>query len=92
MADLDLGSVWYNVARLRQDLGGRSYIGGIYTDRSESGYRSTTFGLDGAWFITETLSFLADVLRVDDDILGSTSAGYGALDLTTDEFCTRLRP
>ena len=79
-----LEAAWYNVARLRQDLGNRSYIGGIFTDRSESGDRSTTVGIDGTWFITEALSFLADYLRVDDDETGTSTAGYAGLDLTTD--------
>ncbi len=88
--EFGLESAWYNVARLRQDLGGRSYVGGIITDKSESGHRSTTIGIDGAWYITQALSFLADYLRVDDDEEGSTSAGYLALDLTTDPWGFRF--
>jgi hypothetical protein len=82
---LDLASAWYNVARIRRDLGGRSYVGGILTDSRRGGFRSTTAGLDGSWFITRDLSLFGDVLAVDDnasdDALLATSI---ALDLTTD--------
>ncbi len=83
--DLGLDPVWYNVARLRTDLGGRSYVGGILTDARIDGERSTTYGLDGTWYLSQDLSFLADVMRVEDSRIGdSTSAVYAGLDLTTD--------
>jgi hypothetical protein len=83
--DLGLDPAWYNVGRLRHDLGGRSYIGGILTDVRISGSRSTTYGVDGTWFLTQDLSFLGDWMLVDDSKTGETaSALYAGLDLTTD--------
>lgn len=83
--DLDLESAWYNVARVRRDMGGRSYVGGILTDTRSVGERSTTVGLDGTWYITQDLSFLGDYMVIDDSTSGErTSATYAGLDLTTD--------
>ena len=82
--ELDLDAAWYNVARVRRDLGGRSYLGGIVTDSRRDGTRSTTLGLDGEWYLTEALLFRGNYLAVEDD-LESGDASYGAaLDLTTD--------
>jgi hypothetical protein len=83
--ELDLDSAWYNVARIRRDLGGRSYVGGILTDSRRGDFRSTTVGVDGSWFITQDLSLFGDVLMVDDNASDDASlATYAALDLTTD--------
>jgi hypothetical protein len=83
--ELGLDSVWYNIGRVRRDLGGRSYIGGILTDSRSGGSRSTTFGIDGTWFLTQDLSLLADYQVVDDSRTEETvSATYVGLDLTTD--------
>ena len=84
---LGLDSAWYNVARVRRDLGGRSYVGGIVTDSRRDGTGSTTLGADGEWFFTDSLLLRGSYLAVDDD--GDDSDGsavsYGtALDLTTD--------
>ncbi len=84
VAELGLDPAWYNVARLRHDLGGRSYVGGIITDARIDGRSSTTFGVDSTWYITQDLSLLTDVMRVDDDESEATSAYYAGLDLTTD--------
>ena len=83
--EFGLDPVWYNVGRVRRDLGGRSYIGGIVTDARIDGEASTTFGLDTTWFLTQDLSFQADVMGVKDSESGeTTSALYAGLDLTTD--------
>ncbi|MCP4898514.1 MAG: carbohydrate binding family 9 domain-containing protein [bacterium] len=83
--DLDLPSAWYNVARIRRDLGGRSYVGGIVTASQRDTFRSTTFGVDGAWFITSDLSLRGDYLRVDANHTDDAQDAYNvALDLTTD--------
>jgi len=83
--ELGLDSVWYNIGRVRRDLGGRSYIGGILTDSRSAGNRSTTFGIDGTWYLTQDLSFLGDHQVVDDSQKENTvSASYAGLDLTTD--------
>jgi hypothetical protein len=83
--ELGLESVWYNIGRVRRDLGDRSYIGGILTDTRSAGNRSTTFGIDGTWYLTQDLSFLGDYQVVNDSQKGETvSAAYAGLDLTTD--------
>jgi len=83
--ELGLDSVWYNIGRVRRDLGGRSYIGGILTDTRSEGQRSTTFGVDGTWYLTQDLSFQGDYLAIDDNLTkDKTSAAYAGLDLTTD--------
>ena len=83
--ELGLDPAWYNIARVRRDLGGRSYVGGILTDARIDGRGSTTIGVDGTWYLTQDLSFLADYMRVDDSDEGAaTSATYVGLDLTTD--------
>jgi hypothetical protein len=82
---IGLDPAWYNIARVRRDLGGRSYIGGILTDARIDGRRSTTVGIDGTWYLTQDLSFLADYMRVEDDDAGEAdTAVYAGLDLTTD--------
>jgi hypothetical protein len=82
---LDLDTAWYNVARIRRDLGGRSYVGGILTDSRRGDFRSTTLGVDGSWYITQDLSLFGDVLVVDDNASDDASAAtFAALDLTTD--------
>ncbi len=89
--ELGIEPTWYNVGRVRRDLGGRSYVGGIITDTRSNGEHSTTLGLDGAWYLTQDLVFLGDYLRVDDSEDGdSTSSGYAALDLTTDPWGFRF--
>jgi hypothetical protein len=85
--ELDLDSALYNVARVRRDLGGRSYIGGLVTDSRRGDLRSTTFGIDGIWYITEPLSLRAHYLTVDDndEEQGNGNDAYHvSLDLTTD--------
>jgi hypothetical protein len=83
--ELGLDSVLYNIGRVRRDLGGRSYIGGILTDTRTDGKRSTTFGVDGTWYLTQNLSFQGDYQAIDDNQTNdSTSAAYAGLDLTTD--------
>jgi hypothetical protein len=85
--ELELDSAWYNVARVRRDLGGRDYVGAIVTNSRRGDFRSTTAGIDGAWFLTQDLSLFGDFLVVDDNGPGdSTTASYIALDLTTDRW------
>ena len=82
--ELNLDAAWYNVARVRRDLGGRSYVGGIVTDSRHNGTRSTTLGLDGEWYLTENLLFRGNYLAVDDEDEGGDASYAAALDLTTD--------
>ncbi len=82
---LGLPAAWYNVARVRRDLGERSYVGMIATDSRRGGFHSTTIGVDGDWFITRELSLRGDVLRVTDSSTPGARGAYDAsLDLTTD--------
>jgi hypothetical protein len=84
---LGLDPAWYNVARVRRDLGGRSYVGGIVTDSRRDGTGSTTLGADGEWFFTDSLLLRGSYLAVDgdDDDPDGNAVSYGtALDLTTD--------
>jgi hypothetical protein len=84
-SDLDVDSAWYNVARLRRDLGARSYVGGIITDSRRGDFQSSTVGVDAGWFITEPLSLRGYFLRVEDDQHGQGKDAYHlSLDLTTD--------
>jgi hypothetical protein len=86
--ELGLDAGLYNVARVRHDLGQRSYIGGIITDARRNGFRSTTMGVDGTWFISEPLSLRYYYLTVDDNQEaegdGGNDAYHVSLDLTTD--------
>ncbi|MGE5237055.1 MAG: DUF5916 domain-containing protein [Acidobacteriota bacterium] len=84
---LDLPSAWYNVARVRRDLGDRSYVGVILTDSRRGDFRSTTIGLDSDWFITRELSLRGDFLRVDDNGPRDARDAYNvSLDLTSDAY------
>jgi len=84
VAELGVASAWYTVARIRHDLGDRSYVGGIVTNSRRGSFRSTTTGLDAEWFLTPDLALRSDVLRVTDTVAGTRSAYNLALDLTTD--------
>jgi hypothetical protein len=86
--ELELDSAWYNVARVRHDLGGRSYVGGIITNSQRGEFNSTTAGIDGSWYFTQDLSLFGDFLIVDDNESDNSTrtASYLALDLTTDRW------
>jgi len=85
--ELALDSAWYNVARVRRDLGGRSYVGGILTNSQRGDFGSTTAGIDGTWYFTQDLSLFGDFLIVDDNESDDpTTASNIALDLTTDRW------
>jgi hypothetical protein len=85
--DGDTVPIDFGARRVRRDLGGRSYIGGLVTDSRRGDLRSTTFGVDGVWFITAPLSLRAYYLAVDDndEEQGNGNDAYHvSLDLTTD--------
>jgi hypothetical protein len=85
LAELDLDPAWYHIARVRRELSGRSYIGGILTDSRQDGFRSTTIGVDGRWYFTNDLYLGGDFLRVDDNAAEGDANAYNlGLDLTTD--------
>jgi hypothetical protein len=84
---LGLDPAWYTVARVRRDLGGRSYVGGIVTDSRRNGAGSTTLGADGEWYFTDSLLLRGFCLAVDGDDGdpdGDAVSYSTALDLTTD--------
>lgn len=84
---LGLPSAWYNVARVRRDLGDRSYVGAIRTDSRRGDFRSTTLGFDSNWFLTRELSLQGDWLRVDDSGRDKAGTAYNlSLDLTSDPY------
>jgi hypothetical protein len=75
------------VARVRRDLGGRCYVGGIITNSQRGDFNSTTAGVDGSWYFTQDLSLFGDFLIVDENVSDdTTTASYIALDLTTDRW------
>jgi hypothetical protein len=83
--ELGVEDAWYNVARVRHDLGGRSYVGGIVTDSRRGDSHSSTAGLDFMWFLTSDLSLRTDLLRVTDSESDEPADAYNVnLDLTTD--------
>ncbi len=82
--ELGVEAAWYHVARLRHDLGNRSYLGGIVTDSRRGEFHSTTAGFDAEWFLTPTLALRTDALRVSASDSDPTTAYNAALDLTTD--------
>ncbi len=83
--ELGLPSAWYNVARVRHDLGDRSYVGVILTDSRRGDFHSTTAGFDSDFFLTRELSLRGDYLRVDDSASDGPKNAYNlSLDLTSD--------
>jgi hypothetical protein len=83
--ELGVEDAWYNVARVRHDLGDRSYVGGIVTDSRRGDFHSSTAGLDFMWFLTSDLSLRTDLLRVADSESDDPADAYNVnLDLTTD--------
>jgi Domain of unknown function (DUF5916) len=82
---LALPTAWYEVARVRHDFGGRSYVGAIVTDSRRGGFHSATVGGDGLFYFTPGLSLRTDFLRAEDNSSSpATRATNLALDLTTD--------
>jgi len=87
VGDLGLDAAWYNVARIRHDLGGRSYVGAIATDSRRGDFASTTLGVDAEYYLSTHLLARGYYLTVDDDADGGATAAYSTeLDLTTDPF------
>ncbi|HUX06594.1 MAG TPA: DUF5916 domain-containing protein [Acidobacteriota bacterium] len=80
---LDTG--FYNVARVKRYLGGRSYLGGIFTDSRRGDFASSTIGLDGQWWFTRDLYLQGSYIHVrDPQYEDGTDAYHLNLDLTTD--------
>ncbi|MDD5562710.1 MAG: DUF5916 domain-containing protein [Thermoanaerobaculaceae bacterium] len=87
VSGLGLPAAWYNAARVRRDLGDRSYVGVIATDSRRGDFHSTTVGVDSDWFLTRELSLRGDYLRVDDSGPGDARNAYNlSLDLTSDAY------
>jgi hypothetical protein len=83
--EIDAGR--YTVLRLRHNLQGRSYLGGIFTDSSQGELTSRTYGVDGKWFFNNYLSFSGNVIGVDENDLDEENmAMTGNLDYTSDPF------
>jgi hypothetical protein len=85
--DLGLDAGFYNVGRIKRNLGDRSYIGGIVTDSRRGDFNSSTFGLDGQWWFTDDLYLMGSYIHVRDPRYDDgTDAYHLNLDLTTDPF------
>jgi hypothetical protein len=85
LPEVGLPAAWYNVARVRHDLGDRSYVGVILTDSRRGPFHSTTAGVDSDFFLTRELSLRADALRVDENGPPKVTKAYNlSLDLTSD--------
>lgn len=83
--ELGLDSAFYNVARIRRNLVGRSYLGGIITDSRRGEFGSTTIGLDGQWWFNDDLFLQGEYFHVREPLLDSgTDAFHLMLDFTTD--------
>ena len=87
VGELGVDSGLYSVVRVRRNLEGRSYIGGIFTDSRRGEFRSSTFGFDGDWYLTESLTLSGFMLSVEEP---GREEGHLAwrteLDYTTDPF------
>ncbi|HUX08545.1 MAG TPA: DUF5916 domain-containing protein [Acidobacteriota bacterium] len=102
VGELELDSGFYNVARVRRSIVGRSYVGGIVTDSRRGGFHSSTLGVDGQWFLTPEMSvngyFLTNAgdRSIDDDegsevTEGGRNALQARIDYTTDPFGFRFQ-
>jgi hypothetical protein len=90
--DLDLDSGFYNVARVRRSLVGRSYVGAIVTDSRRGDFHSSTLGTDGRWYLTPEMSVNGYYLTVQGDGSGSASSAFQArVDYTSDPFGFRFQ-
>ncbi len=85
--ELGVDSRLYNVIRVRRNLEGRSYIGGIFTDSRRGEFRSSTLGIDCDWYLTENLSLSGFMLSVEEPGRDEGHLAWrGELDYTTDPF------
>jgi len=89
--ELDLSAAFYNVIRVRRNLVGRTYIGGIVTDSRRGDFHSTTLGVDGKWWWTPDLYLSGQFLTVLEDGLDEGNNHFRFdLDYTSDPFGFRL--
>jgi hypothetical protein len=63
--------------RLKRDVGGRSYLGGMLTDRRSSEAAATDAGLDTSLWLTRRLNFQAFAARTS-DFGGANDSAYRA--------------
>lgn len=83
--EVGLDTGFYNVARVKRYVVGRSYIGGIFTDSRRGDFGSTTIGLDGQWWFTDDLFLQGNYVHTRDPLYDSgTEAYHLMLDLTKD--------
>ena len=89
--DLDLDPAFYHVVRVRRQIEGRSYIGGIATNSLRGELNSTTLGADGRYYLTRDLylnGYFAGIL--DEDIEDANLAADLGLDCTTNPYGFRF--
>lgn len=87
VGELGLDTGLYNVARVRRNLKERSYVGGIFTASDRGDYSSSTFGVDGQWFFSDS-TFISGYYTFagENGIEDDNDAWSLTLDHTTDEF------
>jgi len=89
--ELDLATAYYNVIRVRRNIRGRSYLGGIITDSRRGDFHSTTLGVDGKWWWTPDLFLSGQFLTVLEDGQDEGNNHFRFdLDYTSDPFGYRL--
>ena len=88
---LGLDEGLYNVVRIKRNLAGRSYVGGIFTDSRLGDFRSSTYGIDGDYYLTRDLSLSALLVTVDSpEIENSHTSWQTQLDYTTTPWGARF--
>ena len=91
VGDLDLDSGLYNVVRIRRQIEGRSYFGGIVTNSRRGELNSTTMGVDGRYYLARNLSLNGYFAGLKQDDLGDGKlAGEISLDCTTNPYGFRF--
>ncbi len=68
------------VARLRRDIGGSSYLGGLYAGRVGDGYQNHVGGADLFWQFSRSNTVRAQYLISDTDYPDSTAMSFGQPD------------
>jgi hypothetical protein len=83
--EVGLDAGFYNVARVRRNLSGRSYVGGIITDSRRGEFSSTTLGIDGQWWFTDDLFLQGSYVHIRDPLFEDGTDAYNLqLDFTAD--------
>lgn len=83
--NLDAGA--YSVARARRNIDGRSWVGALVTDSRRGDFVSTTWGIDGQWYLSDALNAWGQFVDVQRKDLERDHASWSAgIDYTTEPF------